>query len=54
MPQSTDQSKKSATPAGVTLSRMTATDIVMAGLATNVAPSEVLSSLIQDSAGVNF
>lgn len=53
MPQSTDQNKKSATPVSVTLSRMTATDLVMVGLATNVAPSEVLSGLIQQSARVN-
>lgn len=53
MPNSTDQKKKSATPLEVTLSKLTATDLVTIGLATNVAPSEVLSSLIQKSAWVN-
>lgn len=53
MQSCTDDKKKSATPLEVTLSKLTATDIVTIGLATNVAPSEVLSCLIQQNARIN-
>lgn len=53
MQSCTDEKKKSATPLEVTLSKLTATDLVMVGLATNVAPSEVLSGLVQQCARVN-
>ena len=52
MQSSTDDNKKSATPLEVTLSKLTATDLVTIGLATNVAPSEVLGGLIQKCSGI--
>lgn len=38
MPQSIDDKKKSATPLGVTLSKMTATDVYLICAAANIDP----------------
>lgn len=52
MPQSADEKAKSATPLGVTLSKMTATEIAALSIATGVSPGELFDSVAKHFASV--
>lgn len=47
MPASTDENKKSATPLEVTLSKLTATDIVALAVMRRKLPSELFQSFVE-------
>lgn len=52
MPNSTDEMKKSATPFGVTLSKMTATDIAVLAIISGIDPGKLFDSISKNLASI--